>query len=45
MVQEAVMYTLKQGKNKRTWVVATEIDEYSNEDEYFGIDSINLADS
>ena len=43
MVQKAVTDALKGGKNKRTQVAATEIEKYSDEDEDFGIDNIDLA--
>ena len=45
MIQKYVMTALKEGKNKRTRVVATDVNESSDEDEAFGVDHINLADS
>ena len=45
MVQKSTTADLKEGKNKRTQVFVTYIDEYSNEYEAFGIDRNNLNDS
>ena len=45
MIQKSTTADLKEGKNKRTQVFVTYIDEYSNEYESFGIDRNNLKDS